>query len=77
MFISPHQCNNFQEWLDQEIAAAERDTRAARDAVWDATEDQETPLLQRTLTVYRLEAVVKSLKEVREALTAFDSGRIP
>jgi len=77
MFVLPQECSNFQEWLDREIAAAEQGVKEARDAVWDVAKDQEEPLLQRTLTVYRTEAISNSLKDVRKALTVFENGGTP
>lgn len=72
MFVFPRQCKDFREWLDRETAAIEQWAKKARGAVWEDAGEHEDTLLQRTLTVYRAEAILGSMKEVQEALTEFE-----
>lgn len=73
MFVSPYQCKNFQEWLEKEISATEQWSKNARDAVWEDAEEHEETLLERTLTVYRAEAILSSMNDVRDALAFFST----
>lgn len=71
MFISPQQCKDFQEWLDKEIAATEQWSQKVRSAVWEDAGEHGDTLLERTLTVYRAEAILSSMNDVRDALASF------
>lgn len=74
MFVFPQQCKDFREWLDRETAATEQWAKRARGAVWEDAGYHEDTLLQRTLTVYRAEAILESMKNVQQALAAYEAA---